>query len=75
MILIWLIIQAMVSHWPNHQKKIDIRDGSIVRPMFVNQNFEIDCKFKLIQLLKEYVNCFTANYTKKHVLRYELVEY
>jgi hypothetical protein len=38
--------------------QVDIGDGSVPRPTFINQNLEADYKFELIALLKEYVYCF-----------------
>ena len=37
-------------------EKVDIRDGSIPRPTFVNANLSDDYKADLIKLLKEYVD-------------------
>ena len=39
-------------------EKVDIGDGSIPRPTFVNANLSIDYKADLIKLLKKYVDCF-----------------
>ena len=39
-------------------EKVDIGDGSISRPTFVNANLSIDYKADLIKLLKKYVDCF-----------------
>ena len=39
-------------------EKVDIGDGSIPRPTFVNANLSTDYKVDLIKLLKEYVDCF-----------------
>jgi hypothetical protein len=39
-------------------EKIDIDDGSVHRPTFVNKNLKADYKLKLIELLKEYVDIF-----------------
>ena len=39
-------------------EKVDIGDGSIPRPTFVNANLSDHCKADLIKLLKEYVDCF-----------------
>jgi hypothetical protein len=37
---------------------INIGDGTVPKPTFVNKNLEADYKAKLIKLLKEYVDCF-----------------
>ena len=39
-------------------EEIDIGDGSVPRPTFVNENLRADYKTELIGLLKEYVCCF-----------------
>jgi hypothetical protein len=47
-------------------KKVDLGDGFVPRLMFVNQNLEAGYKAKLIELLKEYVDCFAWSYTEMH---------
>jgi len=37
-------------------EEVDIGDGTIPRPTFVNKNLQADYKPKLIELLKEYVD-------------------
>jgi hypothetical protein len=54
--------QGFMSADPLEQ--VDIRDGSMPRLTFINQNLEADYKVELIALLKEYVDCFTWNYTE-----------
>jgi hypothetical protein len=39
-------------------EQVDIRDGSVPRSTFINQNLEADYKVELIVLLREYVDCF-----------------
>ena len=39
-------------------EKLDICDGTIPRPTFVNKNLSVKYKADLINLLKEYVDCF-----------------
>jgi hypothetical protein len=56
-------------------EQVDIGDGSVPRPTFINQNLKADYKFKIIALLKEYVDCFAWNYTEMPGLSRELVEY
>ena len=56
-------------------EKVDIGDGSIPRPTFVNANLSDDCKADLIKLLKEYVNCFVWEYFKIPGLSRDLVEH
>ena len=56
-------------------EEVDIGDGSISRPTFVNKNLEADCKAKIIELLKEYICCFAWEYHEMPGLSRELVEH
>ena len=56
-------------------EQVDIGDGSIPWPTFINQNLEADYKVELIALLKEYVDCFAWDYTEMPGLSRELVEH
>ena len=56
-------------------EKVDIGDGSIPRPIFVNANLSDDCKADLIKLLKEYVDCFAWEYSEMPGLSRDLVEH
>ena len=56
-------------------EKVDIGDGSIPRPIFVNANLLDDCKADLIKLLKEYVYCFAWEYSDMPGLSRDLVEH
>ena len=56
-------------------EKVDIGDGSISRPTFVNANLSDDCKTDLIKLLKEYVDCFVWEYSEMPGLSRDLVEH
>ena len=56
-------------------EKVDIGDGSISRPTFVNANLSDDCKADLINLLKEYVDCFAWEYSEMPGLSRDLVEH
>jgi len=56
-------------------EQVDIGDGSVPRPTFINQNLKADYKFKLIALLKEYVDCFAWSYTEMPGLSRDLVEH
>jgi hypothetical protein len=42
----------------NPLEQVDIRDGSMPRSSFINQNLKADYKAELITLLKEHVDCF-----------------
>ena len=56
-------------------EQVDIGDGSMPRPTFINQNLEANYKEELIVLLKEYVDYFAWNYTEMSRLSRELVEH
>ena len=56
-------------------EQVDIGNGSVPRPTFINQNLEADYKVELIVLLKEYVDCFAWDYTEMLGLSRELVEH
>ena len=45
-------------------EQVDIVDGSVPQPTFINQNLKAHYKVELIALLKEYVDCFACNYTE-----------
>ena len=42
--------------------KVDLGDGTIPRPTFVNKNLAVEFKADLIKLLKEYIDCFAWEY-------------
>jgi hypothetical protein len=42
----------------NPLKEEDIGNGIVPRPTFVNKNLDADYKAKLMEILKEYVDCF-----------------
>ena len=56
-------------------EKVDIGDGSISRPTFVNANLSDDCNAGLIKLLKEYVDYFAWEYSEMPGLSRDLVEH
>ena len=56
-------------------EKVDIGDGSIPRLTFVNANLSDGCKADLIELLKEYVDCFAWEYSEMPGLSRDLVEH
>jgi hypothetical protein len=45
-------------------EEVDIGDGTVPRPTFVNKNLDPIFKLELIKLLKEYVDCFAWNYNE-----------
>ena len=56
-------------------EEVDIGDGNVPRPTYVNKNLDPEFKFELINLLREYVDCFAWNYTEMPGLSRELVEH
>ena len=56
-------------------EKVDIGDGSVPRPTFVNANLSAEYKANLIKLLKEYVNCFAREYSEMPGLSRDLVKH
>ena len=59
----------------NPLEKVDIGDGSVPRPTFVNANLSAEYKADLIKLLKEYMNCFAWSYSEMPSLSRDLVEH
>jgi hypothetical protein len=56
-------------------EEIDIGDGKTPRPTFVNKTLETDLRNEMIGLLKEYLDCFSWNYTEMPGLNREIVEH
>src|SRR6266498_936132 len=56
-------------------KEVDIGDDTIPRSTFINKNLKADYKAVLIELLKEYVDCFAWEYHEMSGLSRELVEH
>ena len=56
-------------------EEIDIGDGSIPRPTFINANLKAGEKSKVTELLKQFVGCFAWNYTEMPGLSRDLVEH
>ena len=56
-------------------EKVDLGDGIIPRPTFVNKNLSAEFKADLIKLLKEYINCFAWEYSEMLGLSRDLVEH
>jgi hypothetical protein len=56
-------------------EEIDIGNGAVPRPTFVNKNLNADYKAKLIKLLREYVDYFAWSYSEMSGLSCELVEH
>ena len=45
-------------------EKVDLGDGTIPRPTFVNKNLSVEFKADLIKLLKKYIDCFAWEFMK-----------
>jgi hypothetical protein len=43
-------------------EEVDIGNGTVPRATFVNKNLNADYKAKLIELLREYVDCFAWSF-------------
>jgi hypothetical protein len=56
-------------------EEIDIGDGITPRPTFVNKNLSLEYKDAIIDLLRDYVDCFSWNYHEMPSLSRELVEH
>jgi len=56
-------------------EKVDIGDGTIPRPTFANKNLSAEYKADLVNLLKEYVDCFAWEYHEMPGLSRDLVEH
>jgi hypothetical protein len=56
-------------------EEINIGDGKTPRPTFVNKTLETDPRYEMIDLLKEYFDCFAWNYTEMLGLSCEIVEH
>ena len=59
----------------NPFEEVDIGDGTILRPTFINKKSESNYKAELIALLKVYVDYFAWNYNEMCGLNHELVEH
>jgi hypothetical protein len=56
-------------------EEVDIGDGIVPRPTFVNKNLDHLFKSELLKLLKEYVDYFEWNYNEMPDLSPDLVEH
>jgi hypothetical protein len=56
-------------------EEIDIGDGSVPRPTFVNANLKANEKSKVTELLREFVDCFAWSYTEMPGMSRDLVEH
>ncbi|WJX39864.1 hypothetical protein P8452_27372 [Trifolium repens] len=55
-------------------EEIDIGNGSVKRPTYISANIRPDLKEKLVQLLKEFSDCFAWDYNEMPGLSREMVE-
>jgi hypothetical protein len=56
-------------------EEIDIGDGIIQRPTFINKNMSLEHNDAIIKLLRDYIDCFAWNYREMPGLSRELVEH
>ena len=56
-------------------QEIDIGDGRVPRPTFINANLEADQKSKVCALLREFIDYFAWNYSEMPGLSRDLVEH
>jgi hypothetical protein len=56
-------------------EEIDIGDGIIPRPAFVNKSMSLEHKDAIIKLLRDYIDYFACNYCEMSSLSRELVEH
>ena len=56
-------------------EKVDLGDGTVPRPTFVNKNLSVEFKADLIKLLKEYIYYFAWEYSEMPGLSRDLVEH
>ncbi|XP_045809918.1 uncharacterized protein LOC123904281 [Trifolium pratense] len=56
-------------------EEIDIGDGSIKRPTYISANIPKDLRDKLVELLKEFKDCFAWDYNEMPGLDRNLVEH
>jgi hypothetical protein len=56
-------------------EEMDIGDGSLPRPTYINANLPKEQKDKVRFLAREFINCFALNYTEMLGLGKDLVEH
>jgi hypothetical protein len=56
-------------------EKVDLGDGTITRPTFVNKILSTEYKANLVKLLKEYIDYFAWEYSEMPGLSCDLVEH
>ena len=55
--------------------EVDIGSGDRPRPTFISAKLDSECKRQLIDLLKEYKDCFAWDYTEMPRLDRSIVEH
>jgi len=55
--------------------EVDIGNGDRPRPTFISAKLDSECKQQLTNLLKEYKDCFTWDYTEMLGLNRSIVEH
>ncbi|PNX85794.1 hypothetical protein L195_g041868, partial [Trifolium pratense] len=66
-------IQRMQSQDP--LQEIDIGDGSVKRPTYINANIDPSLRERMVELLKYYKDCFAWDYSEMPGLSRNLVEH
>ena len=56
-------------------EEIDLGEGGVKRPTYVSANLDPQLKIEMVQLLKEFKDCFAWDYDEMPGLRRELVEH
>jgi hypothetical protein len=56
-------------------QEIDIGDGLVKRPTYISTNIDPSLRVKMVELLKEYKDCFAWDYDEMPGLSKELVEH
>src|SRR5919201_1337019 len=56
-------------------EEIDVGDSTKSRPMYISANLDPEYKLKLVELLKEFKDCFTWDYTEMPGLDRSIVEH
>jgi len=55
-------------------EEVDIGDGSVKRPTYVSTKIPIEFRDQIVELLKEYKDCFAWDYDKMPALSRKMVE-
>ena len=55
-------------------EEVDLGDGSVKRPTYVSAKIPKEFKDQIVELLKEYKDCFAWDYNEMPGLKQEVVE-